>query len=99
VHFTNVVYRSINMTKGTRAMGLTVGITGLGIMGGSIASNLIVSMWQKDMDIIANFARGLDCQTPLFDETAPIYANALAMAGGDQDTAAVFEVRKRSHTS
>jgi putative dehydrogenase len=54
-----------------------------------------ISMWQKDMDIIAAFARDLDCPTPLFDETAPIYAKALEMGLGDHDTASVFEVMKQ----
>ena len=53
-----------------------------------------VAMWRKDMDIIAAFARDLNCPTPLFDLTAPIYARALEMGLGDQDTAAVFEVIK-----
>jgi putative dehydrogenase len=53
-----------------------------------------VAMWRKDMDIIAAFARDLNCPTPLFDLTAPIYARALEMGLGDQDTAAVFEVMK-----
>jgi putative dehydrogenase len=55
-----------------------------------------VSMWQKDMDIIAEFARGLDASTPLFAETAPIYAKALAMGLGDKDTASVYEVLARA---
>jgi 3-hydroxyisobutyrate dehydrogenase-like beta-hydroxyacid dehydrogenase len=55
-----------------------------------------VSMWQKDMDIIAEFARGLDAPTPLFTETAPIYAKALAMGLGDKDTASVYEVLART---
>ena len=55
-----------------------------------------VSMWQKDMDIIADFARGLGVATPLFDDTAPIYAKALEMGLGDKDTAAVYEVMTRS---
>lgn len=50
------------------------------------------AMWQKDMDIIAEFARSLGSPTPLFDETAPIYAKTLAMGLGNQDTAAVYEV-------
>lgn len=54
-----------------------------------------VSMWQKDMDIIAEFARGLGSPTPLFDDTAPIYAKALEMGLGEQDTAAVYEVLTR----
>ena len=55
-----------------------------------------VSMWQKDMDIIAEFARSLDAPTPLFAETAPIYAKALAMGLGDKDTASVYEVLART---
>ena len=54
-----------------------------------------VSMWRKDMEIIAAFARELDVPTPLFDGTAPIYAEALAMGLGDQDTASVYEVMQR----
>ncbi len=55
-----------------------------------------VSMWQKDMDIITEFARGLGVATPLFDGTAPIYAAALEMGLGDMDTAAVYEVLSRA---
>jgi putative dehydrogenase len=55
-----------------------------------------VSMWQKDMDIISQFARELGSPTPLFDDTAPIYAKALEMGLGDKDTAAVYEVLTRS---
>jgi L-threonate 2-dehydrogenase len=55
-----------------------------------------VSMWQKDMDIITQFARELGSPTPLFDDTAPIYAKALEMGLGEKDTAAVYEVLTRS---
>jgi L-threonate 2-dehydrogenase len=55
-----------------------------------------VSTWQKDMAIIAAFARDLGCATPLFALTQPIYAKALDMGLGDQDTAAVFEVLKQT---
>jgi 3-hydroxyisobutyrate dehydrogenase-like beta-hydroxyacid dehydrogenase len=53
-------------------------------------------MWQKDMDIIAQFARSVGSPTPLFDETGPIYAKTLDMGLGDQDTAAVYEVLAKS---
>ena len=56
-----------------------------------------VSTWQKDMAIIAEFADELGCATPLFTLTQPIYADAMAMGLGDQDTAAVFEVLKKTH--
>ena len=55
-----------------------------------------VSTWKKDMAIIAEFADELGCTTPLFTLTQPVYAEALAMGLGDQDTAAVFEVLKKA---
>lgn len=53
-----------------------------------------ISTWKKDMAIIAEFAAELGCETPLFTMTQPVYAEAMAMGLGDQDTAAVFEVLK-----
>jgi putative dehydrogenase len=55
-----------------------------------------VSTWKKDMAIIAEFADAIGCATPLFTLTQPVYAEAMAMGLGDQDTAAVFEVLKRT---
>jgi L-threonate 2-dehydrogenase len=55
-----------------------------------------VSTWQKDMAIIAEFAEDVGCKTPLFALTQPVYAEAMAMGLGDQDTASVFEVLKRT---
>jgi 3-hydroxyisobutyrate dehydrogenase-like beta-hydroxyacid dehydrogenase len=55
-----------------------------------------VSTWKKDMAIIAEFADDVGCETPLFTLTQPVYAQALAMGLGDQDTAAVFEVLKKN---
>jgi L-threonate 2-dehydrogenase len=49
-------------------------------------------VWQKDMTIISDFARGLDCPTPLFAASAPIYNAAMAMGLGKQDTGAVCRV-------
>jgi 3-hydroxyisobutyrate dehydrogenase/glyoxylate/succinic semialdehyde reductase len=53
-----------------------------------------VSTWKKDMAIIAAFADDVGCATPLFTLTQGVYAQALAMGLGDQDTASVFEVLK-----
>jgi 3-hydroxyisobutyrate dehydrogenase/glyoxylate/succinic semialdehyde reductase len=58
-----------------------------------------VSTWQKDMAIIAEFADELGCATPLFTLTQPVYADAMAMGLGDQDTAAVFEVLKQTNVA
>jgi 3-hydroxyisobutyrate dehydrogenase-like beta-hydroxyacid dehydrogenase len=55
-----------------------------------------VSTWKKDMAIIAEFAAAIGCATPLFTLTQPIYAEAMAMGLGEQDTASVFEVLKRT---
>jgi putative dehydrogenase len=55
-----------------------------------------VSTWKKDMAIIAEFADEVGCATPLFALTQPVYTQAMAMGLGDQDTAAVFEVLKKT---
>jgi len=55
-----------------------------------------VSTWKKDMAIIAEFADDVGCATPLFTLTQPVYAEAMATGLGDQDTAAVFEVLKKT---
>ena len=55
-----------------------------------------VSTWKKDMAIIAEFAEEIGCATPMFTLTQPIYSEAMAMGLGDQDTAAVFEVLKKT---
>jgi putative dehydrogenase len=55
-----------------------------------------VSTWKKDMAIIAEFAADVGCDTPLFTLTQPVYTEAMMMGLGDQDTASVFEVLKKS---
>src|ERR1700710_2697087 len=50
-----------------------------------------VSIWKKDMAIIAEFADDIGCQTPLFTLTQPVYTEAMAMGLGNQDTAAGYE--------
>jgi L-threonate 2-dehydrogenase len=49
-------------------------------------------VWQKDMTIIGDFARKLDCPTPLFAASAPIYNAAMAMGLAKEDTGAVCAV-------
>ena len=55
-----------------------------------------VSIWRKDMAVIADFAEEVGCTTPLFALTQPIYEEAMTMGLGDQDTASVFEVLKKT---
>lgn len=49
-------------------------------------------IWQKDMQIIGDMARALDCPTPLFSASADIYTAAMAMGLAEDDTAASAEV-------
>ena len=51
-----------------------------------------VSVWQKDMQIITEFARELECPTPLFAATSAIYNAAMALGFAESDTASVCAV-------
>jgi putative dehydrogenase len=51
-----------------------------------------VSMWQKDMSVIGDFARKAGCPTPLFSATEPIYAAAMSSGHAGDDTASVCAV-------
>jgi len=51
-----------------------------------------ISLWQKDMSVIGEFARELGCPTPLFDATGPVYAKAMKSGHAEEDTAAVCAV-------
>jgi 3-hydroxyisobutyrate dehydrogenase-like beta-hydroxyacid dehydrogenase len=51
-----------------------------------------VALWQKDMQVIGDFAAALGCPTPLFRATQPIYDAALAAGHGPHDTASVCAV-------
>jgi L-threonate 2-dehydrogenase len=51
-----------------------------------------VAVWQKDMQVIGDFARAIGCPTPLFSASAPIYDAALASGRGAEDTASVCAV-------
>ena len=54
-----------------------------------------VHTWQKDMTIIGDYARKIDCPTPLFSASAPFYTAAMAMGLGAEDTGAVCAVLER----
>jgi putative dehydrogenase len=51
-----------------------------------------LSVFGKDMTIIADFAREIGCPTPLLAATVPVYTAAAAMGRQDEDTAAVCAV-------
>ena len=51
-----------------------------------------VDIWQKDVQIIDEFATSLDCPTPLFAAAAQLYKAAMAQGRAKQDTASVCAV-------
>lgn len=51
-----------------------------------------VSVWQKDMSVIGDYAQELGCPTPLFSATLPVYAAAMSTGHAAHDTAAVCAV-------
>jgi 3-hydroxyisobutyrate dehydrogenase-like beta-hydroxyacid dehydrogenase len=58
-------------------------------------ATMTMSLWQKDMSVIGEFARRLGCPTPMFDATVPVYARALESGHAEHDTAAVCAVLER----
>ena len=60
---------------------------------GSYATPMMkVDVFQKDLEIIANFARQSKCPVPLFSSSVPFYTAVAAQGMGLQDTAAVVSV-------
>ncbi|MCI3951246.1 MAG: mmsB [Burkholderiales bacterium] len=51
-----------------------------------------VGVWQKDMQVIGDMAKTVDCPTPLFSTCIPIYNAAMAQGWAAADTASVHEV-------
>jgi 3-hydroxyisobutyrate dehydrogenase-like beta-hydroxyacid dehydrogenase len=51
-----------------------------------------VDMHQKDINIISEFAKNLNCPTPMLSAAAQIYTAALASGRAKQDTASVCAV-------
>jgi putative dehydrogenase len=51
-----------------------------------------VEVWQKDMQVIGDMAKSVDCPTPLFTACVPLYSAAMAHGLAQADTASVCEV-------
>jgi 3-hydroxyisobutyrate dehydrogenase-like beta-hydroxyacid dehydrogenase len=54
-----------------------------------------IDVWDKDMQVIGDYARKIKVKTPLFDATKPIYVKAQKSGLGMKDTAAVCAVLER----
>ncbi|HTP96136.1 MAG TPA: NAD(P)-dependent oxidoreductase [Burkholderiales bacterium] len=57
-----------------------------------LPATMKVGVWQKDMQVIGDMAKSVDCPTPLFTACVPVYHAAMAQGLGDSDTASVCEV-------
>ncbi|HEY6254535.1 MAG TPA: NAD(P)-dependent oxidoreductase [Xanthobacteraceae bacterium] len=55
-------------------------------------ASMKVAIWQKDMQVIGDFAKELRCPTPLFTASEPIYDAALKAGHAADDTASVCAV-------
>ncbi len=51
-----------------------------------------VDVYQKDIDIISDYASGLHCPTPLFEASKAFYSGAYAQGYAKDDTAAICAV-------
>ncbi len=51
-----------------------------------------IDIWDKDMQVIGDYAKKIKAPTPMFDATKPIYIKAMKTGLGGKDTAAVCAV-------
>ena len=54
-----------------------------------------IDVWDKDMQVIGDYARRIRVPTPMFDATKAIYLKAMKSGFGTQDTAAVCAVLEK----
>ena len=54
-----------------------------------------ISVWQKDMSVIGDFAKSLRVRTPMFDASVPVYDKAMKSGHAMHDTAAVCAVLEK----
>ena len=60
-----------------------------------LPATMKVEVWQKDMQVIGDMAKAVDCPTPLFSACVPIFNAAMAQGLSQHDTASVCEVLDR----
>jgi 3-hydroxyisobutyrate dehydrogenase-like beta-hydroxyacid dehydrogenase len=57
-----------------------------------LPATMKVEVWQKDMQVIGDMAKAVDCPTPLFSACVPVFNAAMANGLDQHDTASVCEV-------
>ncbi len=55
-----------------------------------------IDVWDKDMQVIGDYARKIKVPTPLFNATKPVYLKAMKTGYGNQDTASVCAVLEKA---
>jgi putative dehydrogenase len=55
-----------------------------------------IDVWDKDMQVIGDYARKIKVPTPMFDATKGVYIKAMKTGYGSQDTAAVCAVMEKA---
>ncbi len=60
-----------------------------------LPATMKVEVWQKDMQVIGDMAKSVECPLPLFTACAPLYTTAMAQGLSQHDTASVCEVLGR----
>jgi 3-hydroxyisobutyrate dehydrogenase-like beta-hydroxyacid dehydrogenase len=54
-----------------------------------------IDVWDKDMQVIGDYARKIKAPTPMFDASKPVYIKAMKSGLGARDTAAVCVVLEK----
>jgi putative dehydrogenase len=54
-----------------------------------------IDVWDKDMQVIGDYARKIKVPTPMFNASKPVYVEAQKSGFGTQDTAAVCAVLEK----
>jgi putative dehydrogenase len=54
-----------------------------------------IDIWDKDMQVIGDYAKKIGVPTPMFDASKPVYINAMKSGHGAEDTAAVCAVLEK----
>jgi 3-hydroxyisobutyrate dehydrogenase-like beta-hydroxyacid dehydrogenase len=83
----------VEVLAGSAATSRMLEVRGPSMVTGDYATPMMkVDVFQKDLDIIANFAKQSKCPVPLFSLAVPFFTAVAAQGMGSQDTAAVVSV-------
>jgi 3-hydroxyisobutyrate dehydrogenase-like beta-hydroxyacid dehydrogenase len=86
----------VDILAGSAATSRMLEVRGPNMVSGAYTAPMVtVDIFQKDLAIIADFARQSGAAVPLFSASLPFFAELSALGMGGYDTAAVIEVVRR----